>query len=152
MKGVIVYDSVYGNTELVAKMIAARLEAGGHSVRIVRVKDALKDQTEGDFLFLGSPTRMGGMTGRMKKLIKGADWDAWGKKPVATFDTEMDEVIAKDGASAAAKMHDMVRSKGAKVHTPVLKVGVTGVRGPLSLGSEKVIEAYLSEFLSSAAC
>ncbi len=149
MKGVIVYDSVYGNTELVAKMIAARLEAEGHSAQLLRVRDALKGRLEGDFMFMGSPTRLGSMTGRMRRFIKGIDWDSWGKRPVAAFDTEMDEVIAKDGASAAAKMHDLARSKGAKVHTPVLKVGVVAVRGPLSPGSEAGIGAYVSEFMSS---
>ena len=149
MKGIIVYDSVYGNTELVAKGLAERLGAAGHSVQLLRARDALKGRIEGDFLFMGSPTRLGSMTRRMRIFIKGMDWGAWGKRPVAAFDTEMVEVIAKDGASAAAKMHDLARSKGAKVHTPVLKVGVAGVRGPLSPDSDIGIEAYVNEFLSS---
>lgn len=150
MKCVVVYDSVYGNTELVAKGIAECFEAEGHSAMLLRAKDARKESLEGDMLFIGSPTRIGTMTGRTKRFIKGMDWGAWGKKPVATFDTEIQDVIAKGGAGAAAKMHDLAKSKGANVHTPVLKVGVTGIRGPLSPESGKSIEAYVKEFLESA--
>jgi hypothetical protein len=31
----------------------------------------------------------------------------------------------------------------------VLKVGVTGMRGPLSSDARKVVEAYVTEFLST---
>jgi len=101
-------------------------------------------------MFVGSPTRIGSMTRRTRKFLEGMDWAPWGKKPVAVFDTELEEVIEKDGASAASKMHDLAKSKGARVHTPVLKVGVTGTKGPLSADSDRVIEAYVKEFLTNA--
>lgn len=149
-KGVVVYDSVYGNTELVAKMIADALEARGHSAVLVRAKDALGSAVEGDVLFMGSPTRMGAMTGKMRKFLKRVDAARWSGKPAAAFDTEMQDVIEKDGASAAAKIHDLARSRGIKVYTPVLKVGVTGIKGPLAPGSEEAVGAYVEEFLGSA--
>lgn len=147
MKAVIVYDSVYGNTETVAKMISKSLESMGHVAELVRAKDAAKATPEGDVIIFGSPTRMGTMTGKMKRFLKKMDAGPWESKAAATFDTEVQDVIDKDGASAAAKMHDMVRAKGLKVHTPVLKVGVTGIRGPLSAGWESDVEAYVAEFL-----
>lgn len=146
----VVYDTVYGNTELVAEIIARTLEAEGHTVRLVRAKDALRGRVEGDLLFLGSPTRIGTMTGRMKKVVRRLDPDLWVRRPVAVFDTEMQGVIDEGGASAAAKMHDIARSKGIKVHTPVLKVGVDGMRGPLSKGSDTAVEAYVREVLHMA--
>jgi len=149
MKAVIVYDSVYGNTELVAKSIAKALEAAGHTPRLVHVRDA-KGGVEGDILMMGSPTRIGTMTGRMKRFLKRMDGGTWGGKPVAAFDTEMQGMIEKDGASAAAKMHDLARKKGVRVHTPVLKVGVSEIRGPLSPGWEAGVEAYVKEFLAAA--
>lgn len=131
-------------------MIARTLEAEGHTVRLVRAKAALKGRVEGDLLFLGSPTRIGTMTGRMKKVVRRLDPDLWGRRPVAVFDTEMQGVIEAGGASAAAKMHDIARSKGINVHTPVLKVGVDGMRGPLSKGSDRAVEAYVKEVLHLA--
>ena len=130
-----------------AEEIARALEAEGHSVRLVRAKAALKERLEGDMLFLGSPTRIGSMTGRMKKFLKRMDPGPWRDRPVATFDTEMQDVMEKDGASAAAKMRDIARSRGLTVHLPVLKVGVAGVKGPLSPGSERAVDAHVSEFL-----
>jgi flavodoxin len=150
VRGVIVYDSVYGNTEQVARMLAGAFEAEGHPARLVRAKDALRQPVSGDFLVLGSPTRFGTMTGRMKKVVRSLDPAAWGQRPVAAFDTEMQGIIDKDGASAAAKIHDVARSKGIRVHTPVLKVGVVTIRGPLSPDSEKLIGAYVREFVSVA--
>lgn len=149
MKGVIIYDSIYGNTELVARMLSKALEAEGHSAQLVRAKDALRIPVSGDLLFLGSPTRVGTMTRRMRKVVRRLDPRTWGQRPVAVFDTEMQDVIEKEGASAAAKMHDLARARGIPVHTPVLKVGVVGIRGPLSSGSDKAVEAYVREVLSS---
>lgn len=133
-----------------AEALARALEAAGHSARLIRAKGALKERVEGDMLFIGSPTRIGSMTGRMKRFLKRMDAEQWRRKPVAAFDTEMQDVLRDDGASAAAKMHDLARSRGIKVHTPVLKVGVSGVKGPLSEGSEAAIEAYVTEFLRAA--
>ena len=150
MKAVIVYHSVYGNTESVARMVSKSLESMGLSVELLRAKDASKSMPEGDILIVGSPTRMGTMTGRMKRFLKRVDAGRWTGKSAATFDTEVQEVIEKNGASAAAKMHDILRAKGLRVHTPVLKVGVTGIRGPLTPGSEAVVEAYAAELLRFA--
>ncbi len=149
MKGIIVYDSVYGNTELAAKRIAESLEAEGHSAEVIHVKEAGRHRTEGDILFIGSPTRMGGMTRGARRFVKGFDKAYWGTRPVAAFDTEMVEVIQKEGASAAAKIHDLARTRGVKVFSPVLKVGVTGIRGPLADGADEVIGAYVKEFVAS---
>ncbi|MEW5748033.1 MAG: flavodoxin domain-containing protein [Candidatus Thermoplasmatota archaeon] len=150
-KGTIVYDSVYGNTELVARMLAQVLEEEGHSAEVVRAKDALRRPVTGDILFLGSPTRLGTMTGRMRKVVSRLDPEAWGGRSVAAFDTGMQGIIDEDGASAAAKMHDIARSRGVRVHTPVLKVGVVSIRGPLSPRWEDMVRAYVREVLSSAA-
>ena len=151
MRGVIVYDSVYGNTKAVAESIAKSLESAGHKVDLVHVKDALRGIPRGDFVFLGSPTRVGTMTRTTKKLLKNLSDESIKDVPVVAFDTEGESVIRSNGASAAAKIHDLARAKGAKVHTPVLKVGVTGIKGPLSSNAEDVISAYVKEFLSTLA-
>jgi len=47
VKALVVYDSVYGNTEKVAKALSAGLESGGVDVDIVKV-DAVKFDKLGD--------------------------------------------------------------------------------------------------------
>lgn len=131
-------------------MLALALEEEGHSAEIVRAKEALRRPVTGDLLFLGSPTRLGTMTGRMKKVVSRLDPQTWSGKSVAAFDTGMQGIIDKGGASAAAKMHDIARSKGVKVHTPVLKVGVVSIKGPLSPRWEDLVRAYVREVLASA--
>ncbi len=133
-----------------AKTIARTLEAAGHLVRLTRVKDALKTQAEGDILFVGSPTRIGTMTGRTRKLLEHMDVGPWRGKPVVAFDTEAQELLKGSGGGAAAKIHDLAVSRGLTVHTPVLRVGVSRIKGPLSTGSEGLVEAYVKEFLRSA--
>lgn len=150
MKTVVVYDSVYGNTEAVARRIAQAVEASGHPTELLSVKDALRTNLEGELLVVGSPTRMGTMTGKMKRFLKRMNTEPWKSSTAAAFDTEVQGVIEKGGASAAAKMHDILRSKGLKVHTPVLKIGVTSIRGPLTEGWQAAVEAYVSELLRSA--
>jgi len=150
VKAVVVYDSVYGNTESVAKSIARHIEASGHTAEVLRAKDAIRANVDGELLVVGSPTRMGTMTGKMKRFLKQMDAAPLKGSTVAAFDTEVQDVIEKNGASAAAKMHDIARSRGLKVHTPVLKVGVTGIRGPLAQGWEASVEAYVVELLRSA--
>jgi hypothetical protein len=60
-------------------------------------------------------------------------------------------VIDANGASAAAKIHDIARSEGFRVHTPVLKVGVQGIKGPLSSNADEIVAAYVKEFLATLA-
>ncbi|MBU4443831.1 MAG: flavodoxin domain-containing protein [Candidatus Marinimicrobia bacterium] len=57
MKVMIIYDSVFGNTEKVAKVMGEAL--GSHEdVNVVRVTDVKPEQLTGlDILIVGSPTR-----------------------------------------------------------------------------------------------
>lgn len=148
MKCLVVYDSVYGNTKRVAESIADVLGRSGHAVQVLEVRDAIKSKLDADLMFIGSPTRMGDMTRKTRRFLKGIGAASWGQRPVAAFDTEMAEVIRNNGASAAAKIYDLARSKGMRVHTPVLKIGVTGMKGPLSPDAGAMIEAYVAEVLA----
>jgi flavodoxin len=63
MKGIVAYDSVNGNTKLIAEAMAEQLKVDGHDVEIVFIKDSVPSPM-GDFMFVGSPTRGMKMTGR----------------------------------------------------------------------------------------
>ena len=58
VKALVVYDSVFGNTEKVAKALAAGLESGGVDVNVVRVDAVRFDELGGvDLLCVGSPVQ-----------------------------------------------------------------------------------------------
>jgi menaquinone-dependent protoporphyrinogen IX oxidase len=55
-KALVVYDSVYGNTEKVARALAKGLEDGGVDVDCLRVSTVKFDELSGyDLLVVGSP-------------------------------------------------------------------------------------------------
>jgi Flavodoxin domain len=62
MKAVVIYESMYGNTHLIADAIADGLRAHGE-VRVVPVAEARADVVEGaDLVVVGGPTHAHGMS------------------------------------------------------------------------------------------
>jgi len=73
-KILIVYGSLTGNTEKIAKLIAQGVEEAGGEVTVRKVEDAgLQELTEADGIILGSPTHYGGMCAEMKRFIYETD-------------------------------------------------------------------------------
>ncbi|MCX6659003.1 MAG: flavodoxin domain-containing protein [Candidatus Bathyarchaeota archaeon] len=63
MKGIVVYDTSYGNTKKIAETIAETLKESGIEVDLFDVKNVKKlSGKEYGFLVLGSPTRFGTMS------------------------------------------------------------------------------------------
>lgn len=73
MKGVVVYDSYFGNTKRVAEAIVEQFKAEGHEVELRSVREKHPAPLQGDILFLGSPIRLGSVTGKVKKYLKKLD-------------------------------------------------------------------------------
>ena len=68
MKALIVYDSVYGNTEKIAKAIGSGI---GGDVKVLRADEAKVPETNGiDLLVVGSPTQGGRATQAIRDFIK----------------------------------------------------------------------------------
>lgn len=116
MKALVIYESMYGNTHLIADAIAEGLRAAGE-VSVCAVADATPSAlAASDIVVVGGPTHAHGMThaGTRKAAIEAADKpdsgleldadpDAYGEglrewfdsvgelpKPAAAFDTRMD--------------------------------------------------------------
>lgn len=78
-KVLIVYDSVTGNTERMAKEIEQGAREMGVEVELKRVDEAKASDLEAaDGIILGSPTYYGSMTKKMKQLIDDSV-GSWGK-------------------------------------------------------------------------
>ena len=89
MKALVVYDSVFGNTEKVAQAIGAALGAL-EEVAVVRIGDASLGRLAGvDVLVVGSPTRAFRPMPTVSDLIKGLPAGALQGVRTAAFDTRL---------------------------------------------------------------
>lgn len=146
MKGIVVFDSSYGNTKKVAETIAETLEKSGMKVDLFYVKDVKKlSAKDYDFLVLGSPTRFGTMSFTMRFFLGKVKGKAWVNRPFAAFDTENPENIERKEGSAAEKIAEKLRERQLSQLLPVLKAVVLGRKGPLQEGEIERAREYARE-------
>jgi menaquinone-dependent protoporphyrinogen IX oxidase len=150
MKGIVVYDTSYGNTKKIAETIAETLRESGIEVDLFDVKDAKLSAKDYDFLVLGSPTRFGTMSFAIRRFLGKVKTEEWMSKPFAAFDTENPENIEKARAekkewSAAEKISEKLRDKKMNELLPVLKAVVSGQKGPLKEGEIERTKEYARE-------
>lgn len=133
-KAIVIYESKYGNTRLVAEMIAGGMaQVTGTEAVLAEINDVdLNRLDDFDAIIIGSPNHMGRATKSTGKFI-----DKLGKlnleeKHGAVFDT----YIARDFEKAVKKMEKQIAEKvpGLKLVAPGLSVKVTGIKGPVAGG------------------
>ncbi len=137
MKGIVVYDTSYGNTQKIAETLAATLNESGIETDVFDLKNVKKlSGKDYNFLALGSPTKYGTMSFAMKFFLGKIKSEEWMNKPFIAFDTENPENVEKSQAenknwSAAEKIAEKLREKNMNQLLPVLKGLVQGWKGPL---------------------
>lgn len=90
MKFLIIYDSVFGNTEKVAQAMGAAL-SGEHEVSVLPVSRVSAERLDGvQGVLVGSPTRGFNATPAVMDWLKGLPAHALQGKRVAAFDTRID--------------------------------------------------------------
>ena len=149
MKGIVVYDTSYGNTKKIAETIAETLKESGIEVDLSYVKDAKKLKGY-DFLVLGSPTKMGTMSLALRFFLGKVKSEEWVNKPFAAFDTENPENIEQARLqnkewSAAEKIAEKLEEKKMNRALPVLKALVIGQKGPLVEGEGDRAKDYAKD-------
>jgi len=148
MKGIVVYDTSYGNTKKIAETIAETLKESGIEVELSYVKDVKKlSGKDYDFLVLGSPTKFGTMSFAIKFFLGKVKSEEWMSKPFAAFDTENPENIERSRIenkewSAAEKIAQKLREKQVNQLLPVLKALVLDQKGPLVEGEVERTKDY----------
>lgn len=148
MKGVVIYDTSYGNTQTIGETIAETLKESGIAVDTFYVKDVKKLVADDyDFLVLGSPTKFGTMSLTVKGLLGKVKSKEWANKPFAAFDTENPENIEKKQGSAAEKIAEKLKEKQMNQLLPVLKALVLGWKGPLQEGEIERAREYARELV-----
>ncbi len=151
MKGVIVYDTSYGNTKTIAETIAETLKESGIEVDLFDVKNVKKlNAKDYNFLVLGSPTRFGTMSFAIRGFLGKVKSEEWMNKPFAAFDTENPENIERARIenkewSAAEKIAAKLKEKQMNQLLPVLKASVLGQKGPLIEGEIERTKGYVKE-------
>jgi menaquinone-dependent protoporphyrinogen IX oxidase len=101
MKGIVVYDTSYGNTKKIAEAITETLKDSGIEVDLFDVKDVKKlSAKDYNFLVLGSPTKFGTMSLAIRFFLGRVKSEEWMNKPFTAFDTENPENMEKKEYSA----------------------------------------------------
>ena len=133
MKALIVYDSVEGNTEKIARAMAEALAPS--EVKILRPGEASSlDLKSFDLLAVGSPTMGGRPTQPMQAFLAGIPQDALKDKDVIAFDTRLKAAWVKIFGNAAQRIAVTLKDRGGKLMAPPEGFIVTGSKGPLKEG------------------
>ena len=126
MKSLVIYDSNYGNTELIAEEIAKNL---GDGVKAISVKKADKsDIKDLDLLVIGSPIIGWKPTENITALLKEVEMMDLKSLKYTTFDTRIKLLIHGD---AKEKMSKSLSKTGAKLVIEPIAFYVSGTEGPL---------------------
>ena len=147
MKALIVYDSVYGNTEKIARAIAEAITPSGE-VKVLGVGEANPSELAStDLLIVGSPTHAGRPTPAVQALLN--------KVPklqginVAAFDTRSQSKLVKVFGNAAGRIARNLKGKGGNLIASPEGFLVTGTKGPLKEGEMERAAAWAKGILES---
>ena len=143
MKALIIYDSVFGNTEKVAQSIGAVLGPQGQ-VKTLLVGQVTMEQLRGlEVLIVGSPTRSFRPTPAISQFLKALPKNHLAGINVAAFDTRIwlntidsaaFRFLVDKGGYAANTMAKALTRKGGNPIVPPEGFLVTGEQGPLKGG------------------
>jgi len=140
MKALVVYDSTFGNTEIIARAIAAALGEGVPAVKAAEVPPADLENLE--LLVVGAPTNGGRATPPMNAFLKTLDGLAVKGVAFAAFDTRTVQKWVSIFGYAARRIHKQLEKLGGKPAAGPEGFFVTGTKGPLKEGEEERAAAW----------
>ncbi|OGO19947.1 MAG: hypothetical protein A2Z15_03135 [Chloroflexi bacterium RBG_16_50_11] len=132
MKALIIYDSLYGNTEKIAQAIGGALGAEAKVVKAGQVNAA--DIAAYHLIIIGSPTQGGRMTAALKRFLDNLPADVLKGKRFAAFDTRAKSFIVKIFGWAAPRIESAVKEKGGNTTAQPQGFFVKATKGPLVEG------------------
>lgn len=132
MKVLIVYDSVYGNTERIAKDIGDAITG---EVKVLRVGEVNSSELKAfDLLIVGSPTHGGRPTPAIQDFLNKIPKTAIGGINVAVFDTRLTTRLVRIFGYAAGRIADSLKRNGGTLIASPEGFFVKGKEGPLKEG------------------
>ena len=132
MKTLIVYDSVYGNTEKIAQAIGGAITGEAKAVRVGEV-NSIKLKTI-NLLIVGSPTHGGRPTPAIQDFLNKVSKSAIRDVHVAAFDTRLSMRLVGIFGYAAERIADSLKRNGGNLIAPPEGFFVKGKEGPLKEG------------------
>ena len=149
VKTLIVYDSVYHNTEKIALAIGTAFPAG--SVKVLKAGAVHKSDLEGVNLFIvGSPTQGGRATQALQTFFGEIPEKGLKNVAIAAFDTRMTgeknsramRMFVKLFGWAAGRIAETLKSKGGNLIVSPEGFIVEGRKGPLKAGETERAAAW----------
>jgi len=131
MKVFVVYDSVHGNTEKIARTVGAAISGEVHVVRVEQAKPS--DLNSVDLLIIGSPTQAGRPTRAVQDFLSSMPAPA-GRGSAAAFDTRFSAGWVRVFGYAADRIASALKRKGWTAAARAEGFFVTGKEGPLKEG------------------
>ncbi len=141
-KAIVIYDTRFGNTEKIARALARGMEKQEVKVDCFKVDEVdVQKLVEYDFLAIGGPTHMLGMSEPMKEFLENLNSvDISGKKGFC-FDTRNQSRFNRfDLNSAAKRIEKKMKRMRVKMIKPRKSVIVEGREGPLEEGAQEKFE------------
>jgi flavodoxin len=144
-KALVVYDSVYGNTEKIAKALAKGLGDSSVDVDTLRVELVRFDElSRYDLLVVGGPVHAWNVTKPIKAFLEHLRTvDGLSGKKAFAFDTKLSR--SSLAGSVGGKIEGSLKSLGLTIAKPHVTAVVKGNEGPLEEGAEEAFTQIGSE-------
>ncbi len=139
MKALVVYDSVYGNTKLVAEEVATELGKGARSLSVAEAKE--KDLAALDLLVVGSPILGWRPSEKTTAFLTSLKAGQLKGVKVAAFDTRIRLFIHGD---AARKIAAALQKAGGNLVGEPAGFIVEGTQGPLACDALQKAKVWAS--------
>ena len=161
MKSMVVYDSLYGNTEQIAQKIASTL-GSQEEVGVLRVGEVKLEQLAGlKLLVVGGPTQRLRATEAINNFLKEIPKNGLKGVKVAAFDTRltMSEIEKRPPLPffhrifgyAAGRIAPGLKKKGGKLVVRPEGFLVEGMKGPLVQGELERAESWARQISATIA-
>ena len=158
MKTIVVYDSVFGNTEQIARVIGNAL-GGPDEVGVFRVTGVSAESLKGvSLIVVGSPTRVFRPTQPIQDFLKNMSAGALNGVRAAAFDTRIAaedtnsgflRLMVKIFGYAAEPMARALEKKGGKLAAPAEGFFVKDTEGPLKAGEVERAAAWAKQLAAA---
>ena len=140
---IVIYDSLYGNTEKIAKAIADII--GGEAVRVQDFKQALLENAA--LLVVGCPIHAWRPSEATRDFLESLPRDGLNGIKIAAFDTRVKGFFS---GSASDKIDKKLVSLGGRSVTAPNKFIVKGKEGPLAEGELEKARIWARDILEKA--
>ena len=148
MKTLIVYDSVHGNTEKIARAIGDAITG---EVEVLRVGEVNPSELKTyDLLIVGAPTHGGRPTPPVRDWLDKVPALAFEGINVAAFDTRISVKWVRIFGYAAPRIAGKLKKKGGTLMGPPEGFFVEGTEGPLTEGELERAAGWAKEIVKSA--